>query len=87
LFDAVLFILKPPLQRSINLGLAAATVFGPFGSRNPAYFPELDGHILTVQVGELDQGEVDLNGNGVIFDHVPFAVHVRSGKVRLAEER
>jgi hypothetical protein len=85
IFDAVLFILKPTLHKAVNVGLAAATVFGPIGSRNPLFAPTLDGHILTVLVGELDQGEVDLNGDGIIFDHVPFAVHVHSGKARLAD--
>ena len=85
-FDAVLFILKPHRIRPVNVGLAAATVFGPLGSPNPLFAPTLDGHTLTVLVGELDQGEVDLNGNGIIGEHVPFAVHVRSGKARPAEE-
>ena len=84
-FDAVLFVLKPPSQKALNLRLAAATVFGPFGSRNPLFAPTLDGHTLTVLVGEDDQGEVDLNGNGIIGEHVPFAIHVRSGKARLAD--
>jgi hypothetical protein len=81
-FDAVLFIVKPTSRKVVNLGLAAATVFGPFGSRNPLFAPTLDGHTLTVLVGELDQGEMDLNGNGIAFEHVPFDVHVPSGKVR-----
>ena len=84
-FDAVLFIVRPTSQKAVNLGLAAATVFGPFGSRNPMFAPTLDGHTLTVLVGEVEQGEVDLNGNGIICEQVPFAVHIRSGKARLAE--
>ena len=84
-FDAVFFIVKPPSYKAVNLGLAAATLVGPFGSRNPLFEPTLDRHTLTVVVGELEQGEVDLNGNGILFEQVPFAVHVRSGKARLAD--
>jgi hypothetical protein len=85
-FDAVFFIVKPASYKAVNVGLAAATVFGPFGSRNPLFQPTLDGHALTVLVGESDQGEVDLNRNGIIGEHVPFEVHLRSGKARPAEE-
>ena len=50
--DTVVFLVhEPPSYRAVNIGLAAATVFG----------------------------------NGILFEHVPFAVHIRSGKARLAE--
>ena len=84
-FDAVFFILKAPSYRVVNLGLAAATLVGPFGSRNPLFEPTLDRNTLTVVAGEDEQGEVDLNGNGIPSEDVPFAVNVRSGKARLAD--
>ena len=86
IFDAVFFLVRPTSHKVVNLGLAAATVFGPFGSRNPLFGPPtLDGHTLTVVVGEFEQGEMDLNGNGIASEEVPFAVHIRSGRARLAE--
>ena len=69
----------------VNLGLAAATLVGPFGSRNPLFGPTLDRNTLTVVAGEDEQGEVDLNDNAIPSEDVPFAVNVRSGKARLAD--
>ena len=79
------FIANLPSYRVVIIRLAAASVFGPFGSRNPLFEPTLDRRTLTVAVGEDEQGEVDLNGNGILFEDVPFAVHVCTGKARLAE--
>ena len=83
--DAVLHVIEPKAGEILNLKLAAATVPGPFGSRNPIS-PQLDGQRLTFVAVESEQGGVDLNGDG---DRRPghLLLRVKNGSLRPARSR
>lgn len=73
-FDAVVEAVDLKSLQLINIGLAAATIVGPFGARNPMP-PELNGNTVTVAVGEAEQGGRDLNGDGDADDQIRVALH------------
>ncbi len=77
--DDVLHILNIDTGEMVNTALAAATVFGPFGSRNPIA-PVASGQKVTIVVGEAEQGGSDLNGDGDADDQVSIVIHVKNGK-------
>jgi hypothetical protein len=72
--DAVFHLVDLKTAAMVNLAKAAATIPGPFGSRNPVP-PSVNGQQVTLTVGESDQGGVDLNGDGDADDHVTFVLH------------
>jgi hypothetical protein len=77
--DDVLHILDADTGAMVNTGFAAATVLGPFGSRNPIS-PVASGQKVTIVVGEAEQGGSDLNGDGDADDQVSIVIHVKNGK-------
>ncbi len=77
--DAVFHVIDVKTHTTTNLALAAATVVGPFGSRNPVA-PELDGQKLILTVSEINQGD-DLNRDGDIDDEITFVLHQDEVKV------
>jgi len=81
--DAVLHAIEPKTVDVLNLELAAATVPGPFGSRNPIW-PQLDGQTVTFVAGEPDQGSLDLNGDGDVDDQVTYRLKLQNGRLRPA---
>ena len=82
--DDVLHVIESRTHEVLNLELAAATVLGPFGSRNPIQ-PQLDGGHVTFVAGEGEQGGVDLNGDGDADDQVTYVLKVQSGRLRLTK--
>jgi hypothetical protein len=82
--DDVLFVVEPKSLEILNIGLAAATVPGPFGVRN-AIPPQLDRNRVTFVAGEDEQGGVDLNGDGDTDDDVVYELKMQSGRLRLAK--
>lgn len=82
--DDVLHVVEPRTREILNLELAAATVLGPFGVRNPIE-PQLAGHHVTFVAGEGEQGGVDLNGDGDTDDQVTYRLHLKSGRLRLTK--
>ena len=82
--DDVLHVIESRTHEILNLELAAATVLGPFGARNPIG-PQLDGEHVTFVAGEDEQGGVDLNGDGDADDQVTYRLKVQSGKLRLTK--
>ena len=81
--DAVLHVIEAKAGEILNLELAAATVLGPFGSRNPIS-PQLDGQRVTFVAGESEHGGVDLNGDGDVDDQVTYLLKVKNGTLRPA---
>ncbi len=79
--DAVLYLIEPRSGEILNLELAAATVLGPFGARNPIWL-QLDGQHVTFVAGESEQGGVDLNGDGDADDQVAYSLNVQNGRLR-----
>jgi hypothetical protein len=79
--DDVLHVIQPKSLSTVNLKLAAATVFGPFGSHNPIS-PALDHQTVTFQAGEPEQG-ADLNGDGDSVDQVAYRLHLQNGQLKL----
>jgi hypothetical protein len=82
--DDVLHIVEPRAHEIVNLELAAATIQGPFGARNPIAL-QLDGQDVTFVAGEVEQGGVDLNGDGDSDDQVTYLLKVQNGKLGLAK--
>jgi hypothetical protein len=81
--DDVLHVVEAKTGEILNLALAAATMVGPFGSRNPIA-PQLEGQHVTFVAGEAEQG-ADLNGDGDIDDQVTYVVKPKNGTVRPAK--
>jgi hypothetical protein len=82
--DDVLHVIEPKAHEILSLELAAATVLGPFGARNPIS-PQLEGRHVRFVAGEGEQGGVDLNGDGDTDDQVTYVLKVQSGKLRLTK--
>jgi len=73
--DDVLHVIEPKTGEIVNLELAAATMIGPFGSRNPIA-PQLDGQRVTFVAGEAEQGG-DLNGDGDLDDQITYTLNLK----------
>jgi hypothetical protein len=71
--DDVFYVIDLKTHTTANLALAAATVVGPFGSRNPVA-SALDGQKVILTVCEINQ-DADLNDDGDNDDEVTFVLH------------
>jgi hypothetical protein len=86
--DQVLHLFEVDTGHLVNVGLADATVPGPFGSppgtRNPLSL-EISAQKVMMLVGEADQGGIDLNQDGDADDHVAVVVNVQNERVTVAK--
>jgi hypothetical protein len=80
----VLHLFEVDTGHRLNVGLADATVPGPFGSRNPVAL-ETSGQKVMMLVGEAEQGGIDLNQDGDADDQVAVAINAKNGRVKVAK--
>ena len=84
--DQVLHFFDVDTSRLRNVGLADATVQGPFGSpsgtRNPLPV-ETSGSEVMMFAGEAEQGDTDLNQDDDADDQVAIAITAKNGRVKL----
>jgi hypothetical protein len=85
--DQVLHLFEVDTGQLLNVGLADATVQGPFGSplgsRNPLAL-ETTGQKVMMLVGEAEQGGIDLNQDGDADDQVAVVINAQNGRVKVA---
>ena len=74
--DTVVHLLHLATGTVQNLGLA-----GHFSARSPGFSEHIDGGTGVFAVSELQQGGVDLNGDGDTFDGVPHRIDLATGSV------
>ena len=79
--DDVLHLIEPKVLETLNLELAAAMISGPFGSRNPIPLQLENRHVAFV-AGEVEQGGLDLNGDGDSDDQVTYLLNLQNGQLR-----
>ena len=82
--DDVLHVIEPKSREILNVELAAATILGPFGARNPIPL-HVDGKKVIFVAGEVEQGGVDLDGDGDVGDQVTYVFSPQNGKLRLSK--
>ena len=83
--DQVLHLFEVDTGHLLNVGLADATVRGPFGSplgtRNPLPL-ETSAQKVMMLVGEADQGGSDLNQDGDADDQVAVVINAQNERVK-----
>jgi len=81
--DVVLHLFDVETGGLFNLGLAAATIPGPFGSRNPIPL-DTSGQRVLIVVGETEQGASDINQDGDATDQISMAINVKNGRINVS---